>query len=103
MADQDKVNRRDFIATTTAAGAASALGAVCDAKSADRLTALARLLGMPGNTEDELQVSLGALVGLAALQPRDLKERLAPLLAQGVAASVRTAAQQALTARGNCN
>jgi tRNA(Arg) A34 adenosine deaminase TadA len=37
MADQDKVNRRDFIATTTAAGAASALGATLTAASAQSL------------------------------------------------------------------
>ena len=53
---------------------------VCDASSVDRLTELARKLGVPGTTEDDQQIALGALVGLAAMQPPDLRARLAPLL-----------------------
>ena len=82
--------------------AASALGAVCDSGSLDRLTTLARELGQPGASDDDQQVALGALVGLAALQPRDLKDRIAPLLSANSPPSVRAAAQQALTARGAC-
>jgi HEAT repeat protein len=84
------------------AGAAQALGAMCDAGAVDRLTELARLLGMPGTTEDQQQIAVGALVGLAALQPADLRRRLLPLLAPSTSRSVRSAAEQALSARSAC-
>jgi hypothetical protein len=84
------------------AAAARALGAVCDARAADRLTELARHLGVPGTTEDDQQVALGALVGLAALHPGDLAKRVAPLLAPSAPPYVRTAAQQAVDARPLC-
>jgi HEAT repeat protein len=82
--------------------AARALGAVCDESSVSRLTELARKLGVPGTSEDEQQLALGALVGLAALKPRDLRERLAPLLAQDAPPHVRAAAGEALASRGAC-
>jgi HEAT repeat protein len=82
--------------------AARALGAVCDASSVDRLTELARKLGVPGTSEDEEQIALGALVGLAAMQPRDLRNRLAPLLRSDASAQVRHAAEQAIGAHGTC-
>jgi hypothetical protein len=84
------------------AAAARALGAVCDASSVDRLTALARDVGAPGATEEEQQIFLGALVGLAALHPPDLRDRLAPLLSPKAPGRVRAAAEQALAARGVC-
>ncbi|MDP9000685.1 MAG: HEAT repeat domain-containing protein, partial [Myxococcota bacterium] len=84
------------------AAAARALGAVCDVGSTDRLTELSLELGEPGIGEDEQGVALGALVGLAALQPRDLRNRLAPLLAQAAPPHVRAAAQQAVSAQGGC-
>ena len=67
--------------TDVRAAAAQALGAVCDSGSADRLTDLARSLAAPAAGEEQQAVALGALVGLAALQPNDLKSRHAPLLA----------------------
>jgi hypothetical protein len=85
------------------AAAARALGAVCDASSSDRLTELARQLGAPGVAEDEQLVALGALEGLAALQPRDLRDRVAPLLGPPASPDVRKAAQKALTARSPCH
>jgi len=84
------------------AAAARALGAVCDTSSADRLTELARTLGTPAASEDDQEIALGALVGLAALQPRDLRDRLAPLLGPHALPHVRAAARQALSARGAC-
>jgi HEAT repeat protein len=84
------------------AAAASALGLLCDGSSLDRLTELARRLGAPGAEEDEQPIAVGALVGLAALQPPDLRARLAPLLARTTAPYVRTAAEKALAARGVC-
>jgi len=84
------------------AEAASALGAMCDAKSLGRLTDLARSLAKPAADEGAEQIGLGALIGLAAMKPRDLRDRLAPLLAPASSASVRAAAQQTLAARGRC-
>jgi HEAT repeat protein len=93
------------------AAAARALGSICDARSADRLTELARRLGAagpagahgaPATAEDEQQVALGALEGLAALQPRDLRNRLAALTSPSAPPHVRAAAEQALAARGVC-
>jgi hypothetical protein len=85
------------------AAAASALGALCDASSVDRLTDLARRLGVPGAGEDEQPIAFGALVGLAALKPADLRARLAPLLSKTAAPYVRAAAEKALEARGVCH
>lgn len=83
--------------------AARALGAICDASSVDRLTELARKLGEPGTSEDEQQIALGALVGLAAMQPPDLRNRLAPLLRSEAPPQVRHAAEQAIAAHGTCH
>jgi hypothetical protein len=85
------------------AAAARALGAVCDASSTDRLTELVKLLGAPGVPEDEQLIALGALEGLAALQPRDLRNRIAPLLGPQAPAEMRAAAQKALSARSQCH
>lgn len=83
--------------------AARALGAVCDLSSVDRLTELARKLGVPGTTDDDQQIALGALVGLAAIQPPDLRDRLAPLLGKEALPQVRHAAEQAIGAHGTCH
>jgi hypothetical protein len=85
------------------AAAARALGSLCDMSSADRLTQLARGLGAPGTPEEEQPLALAALVGLAALQPPDLRDRLGPLLSDRAPASVRKAAQRALEARSVCH
>ncbi len=84
------------------ATAATALGGLCDGSAAGRLTELARLLSMPGIDEDAQQVGFGALVGLAALKPKNLQDRLGPLLAPGAPPEVRAAATRALAARGTC-
>jgi len=83
------------------AAAASALGAVCDVSSTDRLTGLARDLAS-GARGNDVPVGLGALVGLAGLHPSDLKERLSPLLSRGAPPFVRAAAERALSAHGVC-
>jgi HEAT repeat protein len=82
--------------------AAQALGGLCDMLAVDRLTEVARTLGTPGTQADDQEVALRALVALAALHPRDLRERLAPMLAPAAPPSVRAAAQKALSARGTC-
>jgi hypothetical protein len=84
------------------AEAASALGGMCDAKAADRLTDLARALAVRDADDAARQVGLGALIGLAALKPSDLRDRLGPLLAASAPSPVRAAAQQALAARALC-
>jgi len=99
---RDRLDDRDEDAEVRAA-AASALGALCDVSSIDRLTELARRLGVPGAGEDEQPIAVGALVGLAALQPADLRARLAPLLSKTAAPYVRAAAEKALGAHGVCH
>ena len=84
------------------AAAAIALGTLCDASSIDRLTELARQYGAPGVPEDEQSVAHGALLGLAALQPRDLKDRIGSLLGAPSSPNVRQEAQRALAAPGMC-
>ena len=54
--------------------AARALGALCDADSADRLSELVRALGSPATDHDAQQLGFAALVGLAALHPPDHAE-----------------------------
>jgi hypothetical protein len=98
---RDRLDDLDEDAEVRAA-AASALGALCDASSIDRLTELARRLGVPGAGEDEQPIAFGALVGLAALKPADLRARLAPLLARTAAPYVRAAAEKALATQGVC-
>jgi hypothetical protein len=89
-------------ATEVRAAAAAALGGLCDADAADRLTELARRLGRPDDDPDAEPMGLAALVGLAALQPPDLDRRLAPLLAPTVPPPVRLAVEKALSARSAC-
>jgi HEAT repeat protein len=84
------------------AAAATALGALCDSDSADRLTVLARTLGDPAVDADTQQVGLAALLGLAALHPADLQSRIGPLLGSSAPAYARAAAQRALAARSMC-
>lgn len=84
------------------AAAARVLGALCDATSADRLTEYARALGAAGSGDDEQAIALGALEGLAAMQPPDLAARLAPLQAETSPPSASNAAKRALQARGVC-
>jgi HEAT repeat protein len=81
------------------AAAASALGALCDVDSTDRLTELARAAGGAGG---EASIALGAVAGLAALHPPDLQARLAPLFGPGAPPPMRAAAEHALAARSAC-
>ena len=84
------------------AAAASALGAMCDSESVDELTAIARALGTPGVDREAQQTALAALSSLAALQPVDLRQRLAPLLASRAPPFVRAVADKALAERSRC-
>jgi hypothetical protein len=82
--------------------AARALGALCDSDATDRLTELARVLGSPATDEEGQQLGFASLVGLAALQPADLRGRLASLLAPTAPPYARAAAEQALAAHRMC-
>jgi hypothetical protein len=82
--------------------AAVALGGVCDRGAADRLAQLARGVAIPGIDRDAQQIGLGALAGLAALHPPDLRQRLAPLLAGSAPAAARAVAERALLQRPSC-
>lgn len=84
------------------ASAAGALGALCDTDSMDRLTELAQTLASPATEEEAQAIGFAALFGLAAVHPRDLRDRLAPLLAPSAPAYARGAAQKALAARPMC-
>ncbi|HLK41182.1 MAG TPA: HEAT repeat domain-containing protein [Polyangiaceae bacterium] len=84
------------------AAAARALGALCDTEAVDRLTELSRAMAAPGTDDDVRTIGMGALVGLAAMQPRDLAGRLAPLLVEGASGFVRAAAKRALASRAMC-
>jgi len=84
------------------AAAARALGGVCDVRSLERLTELAHKLATPVTSEEELPIAQGALQGLAALGPADLRQRLAPLLGPNAPPHVRDAAQRALGTHGGC-
>jgi hypothetical protein len=101
IAIRKKLDDRDEDADVRSA-AASALGAMCDREAAGRLTELARPLAGVAADEDAREVGLGAVVGLAALHPPDLKERLAPLLAPSAPPAVRAAAAHAIAARARC-
>jgi hypothetical protein len=67
------------------------------------LTELALPLGVPGETEEVQLVALGALQGLAALQPGDLRTRIASLLRAPARPDVQKAALKALALRGACS
>jgi hypothetical protein len=106
MAWRDKVRARlgdTGEDTDVRAEAAWALGAMCDAGSADPLTKLARNLTISNVTEEGRQLGLAALIALAAMKPGDLRDRLGPLLAKEAPADVRRAADKAMSARGTCN
>ena len=83
--------------------AASALGAMCDMQSVDQLTDVARVLGTPGVDRAAQEAALAAVSGLAALQPGDLRQRLAPLLAPSSPPFVRALAERALAGRSRCH
>ncbi|HEX4446861.1 MAG TPA: HEAT repeat domain-containing protein [Polyangiaceae bacterium] len=84
------------------AASARALGVLCDTDSTDRLTELARAVASPVADEEAQQIGLAALAGLAALQPKDLRGRIGPLLDPGAPGYVKLAAAQALAARRMC-
>ena len=83
------------------AAAAHALGAMCVASAADKLTKLALVAKQPANPADD-SVGIAAIEALGTLHPQDIEQRLAPLLAKDSRLPVRRAAQRAIADAGSC-
>jgi len=81
--------------------AAHALGALCDAGSARRLTDYA-VAGASSPDSDEVALGLAATAALGQLHPRDLENRLKKVHVQGARPDARRAADAALAERGTC-
>lgn len=84
------------------AEAARALGALCDAESADILAAFANKLTDPMASPEAQLVATGAVLSLGRLAPANLKETLAPLSAKNAPPQARRVAATALSARQTC-
>ena len=83
--------------------AARALGALCDRKSIDLLTEVARAGASPTATGEKQTMGAGAAAALGRLHPNDLAQRLAPLLAKDAARTLHDAAQAAVAETRRCN
>jgi HEAT repeat protein len=84
------------------AEAARALGALCDAESADILAAFAKKLADPMASPDAQLIATGAVLSLGRLAQPDLKAALAPLSDKKAPPQARRAAASALSARDTC-
>jgi hypothetical protein len=84
------------------AEAARALGALCDADSADILAAFAKKLTDPMASPDAQLIATGAVLSLGRLALPNLKEALAPLSAKTAPPQARRAAATALSTRVTC-
>jgi HEAT repeat protein len=82
--------------------AARALGRVCDAKSADRLTELAREVATPGAKGEALVIGSAAASALGRLNPPDLPKRLAPLADKNAPRVAQEIAKSALASAERC-
>ncbi len=82
--------------------AARALGRICDAKSADRLTELARKTTLPGAGGDALVIGASAAAALGRLNPPDLAKRLAPLSDKGAPRVAQEIAKSAMLPAERC-
>ncbi|HTJ82381.1 MAG TPA: HEAT repeat domain-containing protein, partial [Polyangiaceae bacterium] len=81
--------------------AISALGQMCDATSVPALGELA-LRGRAPVYEADRKLAAAAMLSLARIEPADLDQRLAPLVAADVPGDVRDLAKAALSKRGGC-
>lgn len=82
--------------------AAQALGRLCDHDALDLLTELAQKRADPLLDQDQKALAVVALQALAAVGPRDLRERVAPLMQKGAAPGARDAAERALAQPAAC-
>ena len=77
------------------AEAARALGALCDAESADELLAFGKKLADPMASPDAQQIATGAIASLGRLAPANLSQMLAPLSGKKAPPQARRAAAAA--------
>ena len=82
--------------------AAKSLGSLCDPAAVDALTRVARRLADPHDSSSARKAAPAAVAALGRLQPPDLRERLAPLLAKDAPPVAREAAQAALEPKSRC-
>jgi HEAT repeat protein len=82
--------------------AARALGRICDAKSADRLTELSRKAAVPGANGDTLVIGASAAAALGRLNPPDLAKRLAPLADKNAPRVAQEIARAAIATPERC-
>jgi HEAT repeat protein len=82
--------------------AARALGRVCDARSADHLTELARRAASPNAAGPTLVIGATAAAALGRLSPPDLAKRLAPLADKGAPRLAQDIAKAALASTDRC-
>jgi HEAT repeat protein len=78
-----------------------ALAAMCDARSLADWTKLARTAKQPMN-DQERRLGTTAIAALGQLHPRDLKDRLLPLLDADSPPAAREAARAAIEGKGGC-
>jgi HEAT repeat protein len=84
------------------AEAARALGALCDAESADILAAFAKKLADPMASPEAQLIATASVMSLGRLARPDLASALAPLRSKKAPPQARRAASTALTARQTC-
>jgi hypothetical protein len=84
------------------AAAAVAVGQLCDHSALSQLSDYALRLRTFPLTEGELWLGRSALLALSDLRPRDLKQRLQPLLRDEAPAAARRLAREALARPGVC-
>ena len=85
------------------AEAARALGALCDAESADVLAAFAKKLADPMASPDAQLIATGAVMSLGRLAQPNLAQQLAPLTGKKAPAQARRAAATALATQLTCH
>jgi hypothetical protein len=78
-----------------------ALAAMCDSRSLDTWTKLAQRAKAPVNEADR-RLGSAAIAALGAVHPRDIGERLGPLLQKDTPLAVREMARVAVAAKGQC-
>lgn len=77
------------------------LASMCDARSVAAWTKLARGAKAPGDERDR-RLGTAAIAALGMLQPKDLADRLAPLLEKDTPPPVREMARAAMGAKSDC-
>jgi HEAT repeat protein len=82
--------------------AARALGPLCDKRSLDRLTSLAREGAAPGATETDTLLGLAATDAIGAIHPADIAARLLKVRGKDARPDARRAVDRALAEPGMC-